>query len=104
MECDLAPLGGAPGAQRGSALISGARRREVGLPPGPKLARSDERTAGLTDCLANADVVGRELDIGKHTGSRGTASKRSRRVSERPARVRRFGRDLFLSPTSRSSL
>src|SRR5829696_4435353 len=40
-------------------------RREVGL-PAPKLAPSDQGTAGLTDsCLAHSDVVGREIDIGK---------------------------------------
>jgi hypothetical protein len=37
-------------------------------------APSDKGTAGLTvSCLAHSDVVGREVDIGKHMGSRGTA-------------------------------
>ena len=35
---------------------------------------SDKGTAGLThSCLAHSDVVWREIDIGKHMGSRRTA-------------------------------
>src|SRR4051794_38201637 len=61
-----------------TALITDAPRREVDL-PAPKMAPSDEGTAGLTvSCLSHSDVVVRGIVIGKRMGSGPTGFGRQR--------------------------